>query len=99
MPKGKSQSAKSRGRHTTYLDTNWMKKFVKNAKKEPTVQGINLGPITKKTGKTNYPYSAKKVHTGIEIIVFASRQKQLVILHTTCPKKTAKALKLQLKGS
>lgn len=93
----KYKGGKSRGSHTTYLDNPWAKKFVRMARKEPTVRGINLGPIRRLSGRTKSDYSAKIVPVGIELTIFDSSSKQLVIIHTTCPERTALALGIALK--
>jgi len=93
----KYQATKSRGSHTTVIDTSWAKRLIRKAHKEPTVRGIHPGPITKLGGRTKSDYSAKQVPVGIELIIFGSSHKQLVILHTSCPEKTAEVLGIVLK--
>lgn len=97
MSKPMYQGSKKRGTHTTYMNTSWMKRFIKKAHKEKLIDGINLGIIVKKTGKTKSQYTAKISNTGIQMYVFGTSQKQVVYLHTDDPEEAAEALGLKLK--
>jgi len=88
---------KLRGKHTTYLDITWGKILIKKIEKESSVTGVGLGIIIKIKNKPKLNYTAKKIDIGIELTMFASAQKQIILIYTNNAKETAISLGLKLK--
>ena len=85
------------GRHTTYLDTRFAKRVVRKANKHPKVSKINLGIISKTTGKPRALYSAKVIRDGLCITILQARSKQEIFLKTSEPRKVADDLGIKTK--
>jgi hypothetical protein len=88
---------KGRGSHTTYIDTNFGKKLVRDADRIATVTGIVFCFISKTSGRPKAKYSAKIIRVGLEVTILGSSHKQPIILHTTCPEQVARQLKIRFK--
>jgi hypothetical protein len=90
--------SKRKGKHTTFITTNFAKKLIAKARKEKSISAINFGHIVPISGKPKKDYLAYEAKVGIELVILGANRKQFVYLYTVTPQKSAEILGLELKA-
>lgn len=87
---------KVRGKHTTFLEIDRVKNFLRRAVNDDEVIGLLLGRIVPTKGTPRSKERTKETPVGLVVTVFSVSSKQEIILWTKSPRETAGRLGLQL---